>query len=92
MYKKLKTPCPNCVSYKLSSWSPAGLALTFLLGSILLLCVPIVGWLLAVPLMLAAAVLVPITIVLYLIPSMRLVTARCRQCQWNGSPALLAHA
>jgi hypothetical protein len=93
MYKKLKAPCPNCASYKLYSWSPAGLALTLLLGSIVLACVPIIGWLLIIPLGLTAIVLLPIVVTLYFIPRMRVVTARCRQCEWKGSPApVQAHA
>jgi hypothetical protein len=89
MLKKLKIACPQCHAYKLWSWSPAGLALSLVLGSIITMCIPIIGWLLFIPLALADVVLIPATIVLYLIPKMRIVTVRCRQCEWTGLPASL---
>lgn len=92
MYKKLKVPCPNCAAYKLSSWSPAGLALTLFIGAILVACIPVIGWLLAIPLLLAAAVLLPVVVILYSVPKMRVVTARCKQCEWRGLSASLARA
>jgi hypothetical protein len=90
MLKKHKVPCPNCEAYKIWSWSPAGLAFTLFLGSIITACVPIIGWILIVPLALLDILLLPITIVLFLIPKMRTVTAYCRQCEWRGSPKLLS--
>jgi hypothetical protein len=89
MIKKYKIPCPNCHAFKLWSWSPAGLALSLLLGAIVTACIPIVGWILFIPLMLGAALIAPITIVLYLIPKMRVVTVHCRQCEWTGKPESL---
>jgi hypothetical protein len=86
MYKKHKVPCPNCHEYKLVSWSPAGLSLTLLLGAVVTACVPIIGWLLIIPLGLLAAALVPVTLALYLIPKMRVVTVKCRRCEWKGQP------
>jgi len=89
MLKKYKIACPNCHAYKLWSWSPAGLAFSLVLGGIITACVPIIGWLLIIPLALADLVLIPAAIVLYLIPKMRVVTVRCRECEWTGSPASL---
>jgi hypothetical protein len=86
MYKKHKIPCPNCHAYKLVSSSPAGFALTLFLGSILFACIPVLGWLLIAPLALLDLLLLPTTIVLFLIPKMRKVTIRCRQCEWKGDP------
>jgi hypothetical protein len=89
MFKKYKIPCPNCHAFKLVSWSPAGLLLTLLVGSIITACIPIIGWLLIIPIALLDAVLLPATIVLYLIPKMREVTVQCRQCEWKGKPDVL---
>jgi hypothetical protein len=90
MIKKYKIACPNCRAFKLWSWSPAGMCLSAVLGSIITACIPIIGWLLFIPLALADFVLIPATIVFYLIPKMRIVTVRCRQCEWTGLPASLS--
>jgi hypothetical protein len=92
MLKKYKVPCPNCHAYALWSSSPAGLALTLLLGSVIIACIPIIGWLLLIPIAFLDIILLPATIVLYLIPKMRIVTVRCRQCEWKGHPTSLATA
>jgi len=92
MFKKLKVPCPNCHAYKLFSWSPAGMSFTLLVGSIVGACVPIIGWLLLLPLLMGALVLFPTTFILYLIPAMRRVTVRCRQCEYRSSPGEVATA
>ena len=89
MIKKHKIACPNCHTFKLWSWSPAGLSLSLFVGSIITACIPILGWLLFIPLALADLVIVPVTIVLYLIPKMRVVTVHCRQCEWTGTPESL---
>ena len=85
MFKKLKVPCPNCKAYKLFSWSPAGLSLGITVTALIFACVPIIGWLFLVPILFAEIILIPTTIVLYLIPKMRVVTARCRQCEWKST-------
>jgi len=89
MLKKHKVPCPNCHAFKLWSWSTAGLCLSLLLGSIVTACIPIIGWLLIIPLAIVDIILLPVTIVLYLLPKMRIVTVRCRQCEWKGTPESL---
>ena len=89
MLKKHKIACPHCHAFKLWSWSPAGLAFSLFLGSIITACVPIIGWLLLIPIVLADALLLPVTIVLYLIPKMRVVTVHCRQCEWTAKPESL---
>lgn len=90
MRKKLKQPCPNCHAYKVWSRSPAGFTLTLLLGSLIVACIPIIGWFFIIPLALLDIILLPLTIILYCIPIMRVVTARCSQCSWKGNPEELS--
>jgi hypothetical protein len=89
MLKKYKIACPNCHAFKLWSWSPAGLAASLLFGSIITAAIPIIGWLLLIPIALADILLLPVAVVLYLIPKMRVVMVRCRQCDWLGEPQSL---
>jgi hypothetical protein len=89
MYKKHKVPCPQCHAFKLVSWSPAGLSLTLLLGSVITVCIPVLGWILIIPIALADIVLISLTVVLYMIPTMRQVTVRCRQCDWKANEDIL---
>ena len=79
-----KIACPNCGQYKLMRMSPAKWCLYILVFGNIFIFVPIIGWLLAIPMLIADIGLIPATIILYCMPKMRHLTLKCRACKWNG--------
>jgi hypothetical protein len=78
--------CPNCGHFKLYLWSPARMALYCTVAGILVVCVPVIGWLLAIVILPAEIVLTIATIVLYMVPAMRRITLKCWHCKWQSAP------
>ena len=87
MFLKDKT-CPHCSQYKLMWWSPARMTLYLLAGSVITVCIPILGLILLIPIILADIVLIPTAIILYLIPRARRLELRCWSCKWHGAESL----
>jgi hypothetical protein len=62
------------------------MALYCSVAGILIACAPVVGWLLAIVILPTEIVLIPATLILYLIPSTRRITFKCWHCKWQEGP------